>query len=81
MHVTLGREWANRGYVALRMDLAGLGDSVRYRTDAWISPVQTELGLLDQVPSQVSHSGVFAPEGSEVGATRHASPTEDCRYG
>jgi hypothetical protein len=47
MHVTLAREWANRGYVALRMDLAGMGDSVRYRTDAWISPVQTELGLLD----------------------------------
>ncbi|SRR5579859_6276055 len=27
MHVTLAREWANRGYVTLRMDLAGLGDS------------------------------------------------------
>ena len=27
MHVTLAREWASRGYVALRMDLAGLGDS------------------------------------------------------
>jgi alpha-beta hydrolase superfamily lysophospholipase len=27
MHVTLARDWASRGYVALRMDLAGLGDS------------------------------------------------------
>jgi pimeloyl-ACP methyl ester carboxylesterase len=27
MHVGLAREWASRGYVALRMDLAGLGDS------------------------------------------------------
>jgi pimeloyl-ACP methyl ester carboxylesterase len=27
MHVDLAREWASRGYVALRMDLAGLGDS------------------------------------------------------
>lgn len=27
MHVTLAREWASRGYVTLRMDLAGLGDS------------------------------------------------------
>jgi pimeloyl-ACP methyl ester carboxylesterase len=31
MHVTLAREWASRGYVVLRMDLAGLGDS-RKRT-------------------------------------------------
>ena len=34
MHFTVAREWANRGYVAFRMDLAGRGDSVRYRTDA-----------------------------------------------
>ena len=27
MHVTLARQWASRGYVVLRMDLAGLGDS------------------------------------------------------
>jgi alpha-beta hydrolase superfamily lysophospholipase len=27
MHVNLARDWARRGYVALRMDLAGLGDS------------------------------------------------------
>jgi pimeloyl-ACP methyl ester carboxylesterase len=27
MHVTLARRWASRGYVVLRMDLAGLGDS------------------------------------------------------
>ncbi len=27
VHVTLAREWASRGYVALRMDLAGIGDS------------------------------------------------------
>jgi alpha-beta hydrolase superfamily lysophospholipase len=27
MHVTLARRWADRGYVVLRMDLAGLGDS------------------------------------------------------
>jgi alpha-beta hydrolase superfamily lysophospholipase len=27
MHVTLARDWASRGYVSLRMDLAGLGDS------------------------------------------------------
>jgi pimeloyl-ACP methyl ester carboxylesterase len=27
VHVTLSREWASRGYVALRMDLAGIGDS------------------------------------------------------
>lgn len=27
MHVTLARRWARRGYVVLRMDLAGLGDS------------------------------------------------------
>jgi len=27
MHVELAREWASRGYVVLRMDLAGLGDS------------------------------------------------------
>jgi len=27
MHVDLARHWARRGYVALRMDLAGLGDS------------------------------------------------------
>lgn len=27
VHVALAREWASRGYVALRMDLAGIGDS------------------------------------------------------
>ena len=27
MHVSLARRWARRGYVVLRMDLAGLGDS------------------------------------------------------
>jgi pimeloyl-ACP methyl ester carboxylesterase len=27
MNVTLARQWASRGYVVLRMDLAGLGDS------------------------------------------------------
>ena len=27
MHVALARQWASRGYVVLRMDLAGLGDS------------------------------------------------------
>jgi dienelactone hydrolase len=27
MHVTLARQWSSRGYVVLRMDLAGLGDS------------------------------------------------------
>lgn len=27
MYVTLARQWARRGYVVLRMDLAGLGDS------------------------------------------------------
>jgi alpha-beta hydrolase superfamily lysophospholipase len=27
MHVVIAREWANRGYVSLRMDLAGIGDS------------------------------------------------------
>jgi hypothetical protein len=27
IHVTLARDWASRGYVALRMDLAGIGDS------------------------------------------------------
>ena len=27
MHVSLARQWASRGYVVLRMDLAGLGDS------------------------------------------------------
>jgi alpha-beta hydrolase superfamily lysophospholipase len=27
MYVTLARQWAQRGYVVLRMDLAGLGDS------------------------------------------------------
>ena len=27
IHVSLAREWASRGYVALRLDLAGIGDS------------------------------------------------------
>ena len=27
MHVSLARRWARRGYIVLRMDLAGLGDS------------------------------------------------------
>jgi alpha-beta hydrolase superfamily lysophospholipase len=27
IHVTLARDWASRGYVALRMDLGGIGDS------------------------------------------------------
>jgi alpha-beta hydrolase superfamily lysophospholipase len=27
IHVTLARDWASRGYVTLRMDLAGIGDS------------------------------------------------------
>ena len=27
MYVDLARDWAGRGYIALRMDLAGLGDS------------------------------------------------------
>jgi pimeloyl-ACP methyl ester carboxylesterase len=29
MNVTLARQWASRGYVVLRMDLAGLGDSAK----------------------------------------------------
>jgi alpha-beta hydrolase superfamily lysophospholipase len=29
MNVTLARQWASRGYVVLRMDLAGLGDSLK----------------------------------------------------
>jgi alpha-beta hydrolase superfamily lysophospholipase len=31
MYVTLARRWAERGYVVLRMDLAGLGDSATRR--------------------------------------------------
>lgn len=30
MYVSLARRWARNGYVVLRMDLAGLGDSVRH---------------------------------------------------